>query len=84
MTGTICALIAYRKTFAAMWDFRFNHVLLPRSSSLFHRAGKNAELDGQYKFQYSKTEGAMQPPVASEGEWALQLGPFRSGAVESP
>lgn len=33
LTGTFCAFIAYRKTFAAIWDFRFNHVLLPRKPS---------------------------------------------------
>lgn len=30
VTGTLCAFVAYRKTFAATWDFRFNHILLPR------------------------------------------------------
>jgi hypothetical protein len=32
VTGTFCAIIAYRKNFAALWDFRFNHILLPRRS----------------------------------------------------
>ena len=36
LTGTFCAFIAYRKTFAAIWDFRFNHVLLPRMCKRRH------------------------------------------------
>jgi diacylglycerol diphosphate phosphatase/phosphatidate phosphatase len=27
--------IAYRKTFAAVWDFRFNHIVTPRTSGSF-------------------------------------------------
>lgn len=32
--GTLCAFGAYRMVFAAVWDFRFNHILLPRQQSL--------------------------------------------------
>ncbi len=35
MIGTFTALIAFRQTFASIFDFRFNHVLLPRTTSLF-------------------------------------------------
>ncbi|KAL1680871.1 phosphatidic acid phosphatase type 2/haloperoxidase [Schizophyllum commune] len=35
--GTSTAIVAYRQTFAAILDFRFNHILLPRTTSMFHR-----------------------------------------------
>jgi membrane-associated phospholipid phosphatase len=34
--GTFTAFVAFRQTFASVFDFRFNHILLPRTSSLFH------------------------------------------------
>ncbi|TRM61831.1 phosphatidic acid phosphatase type 2/haloperoxidase [Schizophyllum amplum] len=35
--GTCTAIVAYRQTFASVLDFRFNHILLPRTTSMFHR-----------------------------------------------
>ena len=35
--GTSTALVAFRQTFASIWDFRFNHIPLPRTTSFFHR-----------------------------------------------
>ncbi|WVQ85803.1 hypothetical protein IAT38_007971 [Cryptococcus sp. DSM 104549] len=73
VTGTICAIIAYRKTFGALWDFRFNHILLPRSTSLFHRK----TVDGNpttARFGYSAQESMIQRPVAKEGGWRTDWG----------
>lgn len=35
--GTTCAFASFRMVFASIWDFRFNHVLLPRTESAFLR-----------------------------------------------
>ncbi|KAI5454401.1 hypothetical protein NCC49_004454 [Naganishia albida] len=66
LTGTFCAFIAYRKTFAAIWDFRFNHVLLPRSTSLFHRNASEGVLS---KFSYTVQESLIHRPFTNEGGW---------------
>ncbi|GHJ84895.1 hypothetical protein NliqN6_1297 [Naganishia liquefaciens] len=66
LTGTFCAFIAYRKTFAAIWDFRFNHVLLPRSTSLFHRHASEGAFS---KFGYSVQESMLHRPFTHEGGW---------------
>ncbi|KAK1923276.1 phosphatidic acid phosphatase type 2/haloperoxidase [Papiliotrema laurentii] len=68
LTGTLCAFIAYRKTFAAIWDFRFNHILLPRSTSLFHRKAMDDRMP-THKFDYTPAEALEQRPVAGEGGW---------------
>ncbi|KAG8932055.1 hypothetical protein FRC02_001744, partial [Tulasnella sp. 418] len=61
--GTSCAIVAYRATFAALFDFRFNHIVLPRTYSLFARG-----LPAQ-KFGYSPTESGDQLPFTREGGW---------------
>lgn len=66
VTGTFCAMIAYRKNFAALWDFRFNHILLPRATSLFHRKAIDGEMTTS-RFGYSSNESMVQRPVAAEG-----------------
>ncbi|KAI5454400.1 hypothetical protein NCC49_004453 [Naganishia albida] len=66
LTGTFCAFIAYRKTFAAIWDFRFNHVLLPRSTSLLHRHASEGMLS---KFSYTVQESMIYRPFTNEGGW---------------
>jgi len=63
----LCAFIAYRKTFAAIWDFRFNHILLPRSTSLFHRKAVDDGI-ATSRFQYTSEESMSQRPAASEGK----------------
>ncbi|RSH86925.1 hypothetical protein EHS25_003412 [Saitozyma podzolica] len=73
VTGTFCAIIAYRKNFAALWDFRFNHILLPRSTSIFHRHAKDGEL-ATSRFGYVPQEALVQRPVASEGGWRRDWG----------
>ena len=61
--------MAFRKTFAAIWDFRFNHILLPRSTSLFHRKAIDNGISTS-RFQYTAEQSMAQRPAASEGEWA--------------
>ncbi|KAI9637072.1 phosphatidic acid phosphatase type 2/haloperoxidase [Dioszegia hungarica] len=68
VTGTLCAFVAYRKTFAATWDFRFNHILLPRTTSLFHRHPTDGGMH-HAQFDYSTGETRMYAPAASEGGW---------------
>lgn len=65
--GTSCALVAFRQTFASVFDFRYNHLLLPRTSSLFHRA----PIAGAPFFPYAPppSDGAHLP-VSREGGWA--------------
>ena len=72
--GTLCAVVAYRKTFAAIWDFRFNHILLPRSTSLFHRKAVSG-----VSFGYGPME-SVQWPVAAEGGWRDGVGMGVGGA----
>lgn len=72
VTGTFCAFIAFRKTFAAIWDFRFNHILLPRSTALFHKRTEDVPSTG--RFNYSPQEAQLQAPVASEGGWRRHWG----------
>ncbi|KAG2020839.1 lipid phosphate phosphatase 1 [Coprinopsis cinerea AmutBmut pab1-1] len=35
--GIGTATLAFRQTFASIWDYRYNHILLPRMTSLLHR-----------------------------------------------
>ncbi|WVQ95673.1 hypothetical protein IAU59_002771 [Kwoniella sp. CBS 9459] len=73
VVGTICATIAYRKTFGALWDFRFNHIMLPRSTSLFHRKAIDNEMPTS-RFSYTPQESMVQRPVAAEGGWRRDWG----------
>ncbi|WWC98500.1 hypothetical protein V866_005391 [Kwoniella sp. B9012] len=73
ITGSICAIIAYRKTFAALWDFRFNHIILPRSTSLFHRRAVDGEVSTS-RFSYTPQESMVQRPTAGEGGWRRDWG----------
>jgi diacylglycerol diphosphate phosphatase/phosphatidate phosphatase len=66
LIGTGCAFVAFRATFASIWDFRFNHVLLPRTTSLFLR--RPAEGVGALTFGYGLGE-SEQWPVTREGGW---------------
>lgn len=79
--GTLCALVAFRQTFASIWDFRFNHVLLPRATSLFHRkpflpiAGR-----GPY-YSYNTQEFQTHDlPFTREGGWGHGGGEQSTGA----
>jgi diacylglycerol diphosphate phosphatase / phosphatidate phosphatase len=66
LIGTGCAFVAFRMTFASVWDFRFNHVLLPRTSSLFLRT----PLEGAGALTFNHAPGASgQWPITREAGW---------------
>jgi len=73
ITGTLCAFVAFRKTFAATWDFRFNHILLPRSTSLLHRKPVDDGI-ATSRFTYAPNESYLQRPVVSEGMFGSWCG----------
>ncbi|KAG8809839.1 hypothetical protein FRC17_003217 [Serendipita sp. 399] len=84
LIGTFCAFVAFRTTFASVWDFRFNHVLLPRTTSLFLR--RPMEEKGLQTFGYVLGEGVSWPVVTREGGWGdvqEQVGgaPFDASAM---
>lgn len=81
--GSACALIAFRQTFASVFDFRFNHLLLPRSTSLFHprpflpASGSGA---GQYyTYQPGQEVTSKELPFTREGGWSYD---FATGGGE--
>lgn len=73
--GTFTALVAFRQTFAAIFDFRFNHILLPRTTSLFHRkpflpeggSGTGVGPFFTYEPSHELTSGSL--PFTREGGW---------------
>lgn len=77
--GTMCAFICYRATFASVWDFRFNHIVLPRSYSLLAR-----NMPAQ-KFGYAPQDVNDQLPFTREGGWGQYPGftgaPFDASAM---
>ncbi|KAJ3523864.1 hypothetical protein NMY22_g11249 [Coprinellus aureogranulatus] len=72
LIGIFTALVAFRQTFASITDFRFNHVLLPRATSLLHRKTPFTPVTGRGPFYPYDAEPAFLPrdlPVAREGGW---------------
>ncbi|KAJ7940904.1 acid phosphatase/Vanadium-dependent haloperoxidase [Mycena leptocephala] len=69
--GTCTALVAFRQTFAAIFDFRFNHVLLPRATSLFHRRPFFSSADSVPFYDYAPRPEytSTQMPFTREGGW---------------
>ncbi|KAF8188352.1 acid phosphatase/Vanadium-dependent haloperoxidase [Pholiota molesta] len=54
----ICtALVAFRQTFASVFDFRFNHLLLPRATSVFHRQPFLPVSDHFYDLPFTREGG---------------------------
>lgn len=83
LIGTACAFVAFRMTFASVWDFRFNHILLPRTSSLFLR--RPLEGAGPLTFNYAPGVSG-QWPVTREAGWgemneAANGAPFDASAA---
>jgi membrane-associated phospholipid phosphatase len=70
--GTATALVAFRQTFASIWDFRFNHILLPRTSSWFLRSPV-ANFGPQFFTYQWQNSGAVAldayRPFTREGGW---------------
>ena len=81
--GTCTAFVAFRQTFASVWDFRFNHVLLPRTSSLFFKGGVNEvkEGEGARLNGLNKHDPSLGAFSASFGEPINQLSPRRPGKL---
>ncbi|KAF9264916.1 acid phosphatase/Vanadium-dependent haloperoxidase [Marasmius fiardii PR-910] len=73
--GICTALVAFRQTFAAIFDFRFNHVLLPRTTSLFHRSPYFPSVGSQtaqypfFTYQPAQELGSADLPFTREGGW---------------
>jgi len=70
--GTTTALVAFRQTFAAIFDFRFNHLLLPRATSLFHRTPylPSSAQGPYYNYQPAQQYTSIDLPFTREGGWA--------------
>ncbi|KAH6897983.1 prenyl diphosphate phosphatase [Coprinopsis sp. MPI-PUGE-AT-0042] len=69
LIGTACAFIAFRQTFAAIWDYRFNHILVPKTSSLFARKAA-LHFDAPYFTYQPSYDGHSQDlPFSREGGW---------------
>ncbi|KAG8897996.1 hypothetical protein FRB99_007730, partial [Tulasnella sp. 403] len=77
--GTLSAIVCYRATFASILDFRFNHIVLPRSYSLLARNHP------PQKFGYSPADITDQLPFTREGGWGQFHGftgaPFDASAL---
>ncbi|KAJ3573199.1 hypothetical protein NP233_g2589 [Leucocoprinus birnbaumii] len=75
--GSACALVAFRQTFASTFDFRFNHLLLPRSTSLFHRRpfmSASGAGGPYYDYQLNRPELASNElPFTREGGWGYEF-----------
>ncbi|EEB95158.1 hypothetical protein MPER_05920, partial [Moniliophthora perniciosa FA553] len=73
--GISCALVAFRSTFASIFDFRYNHLLIPRTTSLFHRQPyfpEGTSQTAQYPFftyQPMQGVGSADLPFTREGGW---------------
>jgi len=80
--GTATAIVAFRQTFAAILDFRFNHMLLPRATSLFHRTPfLPASGRGPYYTYHPTQEFTSQDlPFTREGGWGYGGGEQSVGA----
>ncbi|KAF5376542.1 hypothetical protein D9757_008263 [Collybiopsis confluens] len=66
--GISTALIAFRQTFASIFDFRFNHILLPRTTSLFHQ--RPLLSNGVHYPFYTYRIATEELPFTREGGWA--------------
>lgn len=81
LIGSACAFVAFRQTFAAIWDFRFNHVLLPRATSLFHRqAFLPSGREPYYTYQPNAQIFSHDLPFTREGGWGHLGGEQHTGA----
>jgi diacylglycerol diphosphate phosphatase/phosphatidate phosphatase len=71
LIGTACAFVAFRQTFASILDFRFNHILLPRTTSLLHRTPYYSGASPTPSFSYKPHVESLSHnlPVTREGGW---------------
>ncbi|KAJ7285582.1 phosphatidic acid phosphatase type 2/haloperoxidase [Mycena rebaudengoi] len=69
--GTCTALVAFRQTFCAILDYRFNHILLPRTTSIFHRTPYFTTTNTTPFFTYQPRPEytSTDMPFTREGGW---------------
>jgi membrane-associated phospholipid phosphatase len=81
LIGTAAAIVAFRQTFASVTDFRFNHVLLPRATSLFHRrAFLPSGREPYYTYSPVPQFFSHDLPFTREGGWGHGQGEQFTGA----
>ncbi|TFK42938.1 phosphatidic acid phosphatase type 2/haloperoxidase [Crucibulum laeve] len=80
--GICTAMVAFRQTFAAIFDFRFNHLLLPRATSLFHRTpfAPSSGRGPYYTYQPTQEFTSEDLPFTREGGWNYGGGEQSVGA----
>ncbi len=70
--GICTALVAFRQTFAAIFDFRFNHILLPRATSLFMRVPvTSASQSAFFGYALQSEFTSVDLPFTREGGWGF-------------
>ncbi|KAF9050763.1 acid phosphatase/Vanadium-dependent haloperoxidase [Hymenopellis radicata] len=70
--GISTALVAFRQTFAAIFDFRFNHILLPRATSLFMRVPvTSASQSAFFGYALQSEFTSVDLPFTREGGWGF-------------
>ncbi|GAA5831664.1 hypothetical protein JCM5353_000997 [Sporobolomyces roseus] len=72
LIGSSSALAAYRMSYASIWDFRFNHLPLPRNPPSLHSHSDSHHGMTALRFPYSLESANYVSPFA--GQW-------RDGAV---
>jgi hypothetical protein len=80
--GICTALVAFRQTFASVFDFRFNHLLLPRATSVFHHQPFLPVSGRGPFFTYQSTPEIVSYdlPFTREGGWGYGGGEQTVGA----
>lgn len=66
--GICTALVAFRQTFASVFDFRFNHMLLPRTTSLFLRKPVSSTKP-YFSYNMPQENTGAYHPFTREGGW---------------
>ncbi|KAG9246763.1 phosphatidic acid phosphatase type 2/haloperoxidase [Calycina marina] len=97
LLGTVCALLSYRSQYAAVFDFRYNHIPLPlfRSHAQFSygRTGTpvsdgseveaRQELDKLMLWKWWKVEGRGQQDKSNEDCYLVSLCDYRRTPLET-
>ncbi|GAA5970336.1 hypothetical protein JCM3765_003047 [Sporobolomyces pararoseus] len=73
LIGSASALAAYRMSYASIWDFRFNHLPLPRSPPSLHSHPDSHHGLTALRFPYSLDSANYVSPFASQ--WRGHEGP---------
>ncbi len=69
--GICTALVAFRQTFASVFDFRFNHMLLPRATSLFLRKPMSSTKP-YFSYNMPQEYTGAGLPFTREGGWGQE------------